>query len=627
MPRLPRAQALPAPLVSRSLRRFGSASTTFPKTTPLRAFAPWSNAHVTREPTEFWPQSASAPAPPPPDRAALAALEARAEEAREASERAQRELYDASARLKQTEAPVAEARQRHNEASRKVDELLVNLQVAEDALRRAEGTYDPASSSNDAAARAKHGAGATMARLTGEAKAAGEEASRARHALAEKRDALLDAASRRKDAVAAAAAAADEMDDADRALIDADERFQEAHALAIRLGDQHAAARLLGDAVEMTAATKKSSFEKDAAAERVGAARAALDAASNAQLRALSLAEQSVADAARLTDAHANSKLECEKAELDYESAVALRDATRAEFRDAVDAASAVRAAAAKAQTAFAGSLERVYAARAGVSLARSAVERAVHVMSDRAAHLDAVINEQDLASVEKAMAERVADGAAAALDELRGETSRLAKAVRAAEAALDAEAAAEAAELEARAARAAAAAADRDTKRVEASWTLAAKVAAAEAAAVEGFSGPEEERAAGLLFANEAARLARELDSAEAEAARERAAEAERVRALRAMEAAKRNRAVEGASEALPKDALRSSSPRSSRGPANNAVPLRRGFLNRAPPEGSDDADARAVPGPARVRAEETGADEEDEEDASVLTVSEWFS
>jgi hypothetical protein len=124
------------------------------------------------------------------------------------------------------------------------------------------------------------------------------------------------------------------------------------------------------------------------------------------------------------------------------------------------------------------------------------------------------------------------------------------------------------------------------------------------------------------LLFANEAARLARELDSAEAEAARERAAEAERVRALRAMEAAKRNRAVGGASEALPKDA--SPSPRSSRGPANNAVPLRRGFLNRAPPEGSD---ARAVPGPARVRAEETGADEEDEEDASVLTVSEWFS
>lgn len=624
MPRLPRAQALPAPLVSRSLRRFGSASTTFLKTTPLRAFAPWSNAHVTREPTEFWPQSASAPAPPPPDRAALAALEARAEEAREASERAQRELYDASARLKQTEAPVAEARQRHNEASRKVDELLVNLQVAEDALRRAEGTYDPASSSNDAAARAKHGAGATMARLTGEAKAAGEEASRARHALAEKRDALRDAASRRKDAVAAAAAAADEMDDADRALIDADERFQEAHALAIRLGDQHAAARLLGDATSSTAATKKS---RDAAAERVGAARAALDAASNAQLRALSLAEQSVADAARLTDAHANSKLECEKAESDYESAVALRDATRAEFRDAVDAASAVRAAAAKAQTAFAGSLERVYAARAGVSLARSAVERAVHVMSDRAAHLDAAVDEQDLASVEKAMTERVADGAAAALDELRGEHSRLAAAVRAAEAALDAEAAAEAAEAEARAARAAAAAADRDTKRVEASWTLAAKVAAAEAAAVEGFSGPEEERAAGLLFANEAARLARELDSAEAEAARERAAEAERVRALRAMEAAKRNRAVEGASEALPKDALRSSSPRSSRGPANNAVPLRRGFLNRAPPEGSDDAEARAVPGPARVRAEETGADEEDEEDASVLTVSEWFS
>ena len=34
--------------------------------------------------------------------------------------------------------------------------------------------------------------------------------------------------------------------------------------------------------------------------------------------------------------------------------------------------------------------------------------------------------------------------------------------------------------------------------------------------------------------------------------------------------------------------------------------MPLRRGFLNRAPPEGSDDAEARAVPGPARVRAEE---------------------
>ena len=494
----------------------------------------------------------------------------------------------------------------------------MKLQVAEDALRRAENTYDPASSSNDAAARAKHGAGAAMARLTGEAKAAGEEASRARHVLAEKRDALLDAASRRKDAVAAAAAAADEMDDADRALIDADARFQDTHALAVRLGDQHAAARLLGDAPEAAAATRS---KLDAAAARVGAARAALDAASDAQLRALFVAEQSVDDAARLTDAHARASLECENAEARFESAVALRDATRAEFRAAVDAASAVRAAAASSQADFAKSLERVYAARAGVSLARSAVERAVHAASDRAAHLDAAVDEQDLASVEKAMAERVADRAAAALDELRGETSRLASAVRAAEAARDAEAAAEAA-------RAAAEAADRDTKRVEASWTLAAKVAEAEAAAVEGFSGPEEERAAGLLFANEAARLARELDSAEAEAARERAAEAERVRALRAMEAAKRNRAVEGASEALPKDA--SPSPRSSRGPANNAVPLRRAFLNRAPPEGSDDADARAVPGPARVRAEETGADEEDEEDeedASVLTVSEWFS
>ena len=311
----------------------------------------------------------------------------------------------------------------------------MKLQVAEDALRRAENTYDPASSSNDAAARAKHGAGAAMARLTGEAKAAGEEASRARHVLAEKRDALLDAASRRKDAVAAAAAAADEMDDADRALIDADARFQDVHALAVRLGDQHAAARLLGDAPEAAAATRS---KLDAAAARVGAARAALDAASDAQLRALFVAEQSVDDAARLTDAHARASLECENAEARFESAVALRDATRAEFRAAVDAASAVRAAAAASQADFAKSLERVYAARAGVSLARSAVERAVHAASDRAAHLDAAVDEQDLASVEKAMAERVADRAAAALDELRGETSRLASAVRDLFAALD---------------------------------------------------------------------------------------------------------------------------------------------------------------------------------------------
>ena len=137
----------------------------------------------------------------------------------------------------------------------------MKLQVAEDALRRAEGTYDPASSSNDAAARAKkHGAGAAMARLTGEAKAAGEEASRARHVLAEKRDALLDAASAPKSPVAAAAAAADEMDDADRALIDADARFQDTHALAVRLGDQHAAARLLGDAPEAAAAASGRNF-------------------------------------------------------------------------------------------------------------------------------------------------------------------------------------------------------------------------------------------------------------------------------------------------------------------------------------------------------------------------------
>ena len=316
----PRAQALPGPLVPRSPRRFGSASTT--KTTP-RAFAPWSNAHVKPEPSESWPQSAPAPAPPPPDRTALAALDAKAEEAREASERAQRELYDASARLKQTEAPLAEARQRHNEASRKVDELLVKLQVAEDALTRAEGNYDPTASANDAAVRAKHDAGAAMADLTREAKAAGEEASAARARLDEKRQVLRDAESREKIAVAAAAAAADEMDDADRALIDADAQFQRAHLRAVELGDQHAAARLVNDAPELVAAARD---KARAAKDDVAKARAALDTASSVQLRALSRAESSIENAEKCTDVCKFALSERNEAQTFYDAAVTYRD-------------------------------------------------------------------------------------------------------------------------------------------------------------------------------------------------------------------------------------------------------------------------------------------------------------
>ena len=308
--------------------------------------------------------------PPPPDRAALAALEARAEEAREASERAQRHLYDASARLKQTEAPVAEARQRHNEASRKVDELLVKLQVAEDALRRAEGTYDPASSSNDAAARAKHGAGAAMARLTGEAKAAGEEASRARHVLAEKRDALLDAASRRKTPSPPPRRRGRDG----RRRPRAHRRGRALPGYARARGPARRSARR-GEAARRRARGGGGGGSKlDAAAAARARRSRALDAASNAQLRALFVAEQSVDDAARLTDAHARASLECENAEARFESAVALRDATRAEFRAAVDAASAVRAAAASSQADFAKSLERCTPrARAGVSARRGA--------------------------------------------------------------------------------------------------------------------------------------------------------------------------------------------------------------------------------------------------------------
>jgi len=598
----PRAQALPGPLVPRSPRRFGSASTT--KTTP-RAFAPWSNAHVKPEPSESWPQSAPAPAPPPPDRTALAALDAKAEEAREASERAQRELYDASARLKQTEAPLAEARQRHNEASRKVDELLVKLQVAEDALTRAEGNYDPTASANDAAVRAKHDAGAAMADLTREAKAAGEEASAARARLDEKRQVLRDAESREKIAVAAAAAAADEMDDADRALIDADAQFQRAHLRAVELGDQHAAARLVNDAPELVAAARD---KARAAKDDVAKARAALDTASSVQLRALSRAESSIENAEKCGELCTFALSERNEAQTFYDAAVTYRDEKRASFRDAVDAASSVRQKAVSSQQNFAGSLERLYAARAQVSLAKSAVERAVFVMNDRASELELVQDEQDLAKAEKAMAERVDETSAFALREALEETSRTQAAVLAAESARDAEAAAEAAAAEARAARVAAEAAERDTKRIEQSWTLAAKLAEAEAAAVEGFAAPEEAaREAGMRFANEAARLARELDSAEAEAARERAAEEERLRVLQTMEAAKRNRAVGG-------------------GPANNAVPLVRATAaSRSPPDAAD-----PVPVPAYARtwfdAEDT-LEDDDDSDGSVLTVSEWFS
>jgi len=600
----PRAQALPGPLVPRSPRRFGSASTT--KTTP-RAFAPWSNAHVKPEPSESWPQSAPAPAPPPPDRTALAALDAKAEEAREASERAQRELYDASARLKQTEAPLAEARQRHNEASRKVDELLVKLQVAEDALTRAEGNYDPTASANDAAVRAKHDAGAAMADLTREAKAAGEEASAARARLDEKRQVLRDAESREKIAVAAAAAAADEMDDADRALIDADAQFQRAHLRAVELGDQHAAARLVNDAPELVAAARD---KARAAKDDVAKARAALDTASSVQLRALSRAESSIENAEKCGELCKFALSERHEAQTFYDAAVTYRDEKRASFRDAVDAASSVRQKAVSSQQNFAGSLERLYAARAQVSLAKSAVERAVFVMNDRASELELVQDEQDLAKAEKAMAERVDETSAFALREALEETSRTQHAVLAAESARDAEAAAEAAAAEARAARVAAEAAERDTKRIEQSWTLAAKLAEAEAAAVEGFAAPEEAaREAGMRFANEAARLARELDSAEAEAARERAAEEERLRVLQTMEAAKRNRAVGG-------------------GPANNAVPLVRATAaSRSPPD-ADAADPVPVPAYARTwfDAEDTESDDDDS-DGSVLTVSEWFS
>jgi hypothetical protein len=89
----------------------------------------------------------------------------------------------------------------------------------------------------------------------------------------------------KKSAVAAAAAAADEMDDADRALIDADTKFQRAHLRAVQLGDQHAAARLVNDAPELVAAARD---KARAANGDVAKARAALDTASSVQLRALS---------------------------------------------------------------------------------------------------------------------------------------------------------------------------------------------------------------------------------------------------------------------------------------------------------------------------------------------------
>ena len=154
-----------------------------------------------------------------------------------------------------------------------------------------------------------------------------------------------------------------------------------------------------------------------------------------------------------------------------------------------------MRAAAASSQADFAKSLERVYAARAGVSLARSAVERAVHAASDCAAHLDAAVDEQDLASVEKAMAERVSPIAPPPRS-----TSFAARRpaspppVRAAEAARGAEAAAEAAG-EARAARAAAAAADRDTKRASRrAGRSPRRWRRRKPPPWRGFSGPEEE-------------------------------------------------------------------------------------------------------------------------------------
>ena len=431
-------------------------------------------------------------------------------------------------------------------------------------MRRAEGTYDPASSSNDAAARG--GAGAAMARLTGEAKAAGEEG-RGRATCWRRSETRFWTPRRAKDAGRRRRAAADEMDDADRALIDADARFQDTHALAVRLGDQHAAARLLGDAPEAAAATRS----KLDAPPRAPARRAPASTRRRTRSSAPCLSRNRAWTTPRVSPTRTRASLECENAEARCESAVALATRRARGPRRGGRRLRAVRAAAASSQADFAGPLGAC-AARAGVSLARSAAERAVHAASDRAAHLDAAVDEQDLASAEKAMAERVAElppPRSTSFAARRPASLRRARSRRRATPRRPRRR-----RRRRRAARAAAAAADRDTKRVEASGTLAAKVAEVEAAAAEGFSGPKKER--GLLFATEAARLARELDSAEAEAARERAAEAERVCAACDGGGQAQPRGG-GRFEALPKDA--SPSPRSSRGPRTTRAAAPRCF------------------------------------------------
>lgn len=566
--------------------------------------------------TDAWPVS-TPPKDTAPSRERLEQLEQAATEAKLASDRASQELYDASALLKQTAAPLASAKQNHAEQTQTVEALLIKLQVAEDGLTRADGNYTPVAVSNENAVRAKHTAGTNMSELTKLAKEAGEEVELAKARLEQCRLSLSEADVRKGNAVTLAAQTAGDMDTADKSLVDADSTFQRLHLSTIKLGDQVAAAKLVKD----FAAMEHLKGELRTAKTELDSSRNQLDVAAANQMRALQKAEEAIDQAEVVQSEHAFVLEQYTEAEGYLKEITQTRDSLREQFRNAMSDASSIRTKATETQSNFTSALERLYAARAQVSVNKSAVERAVAVLGDYQRNLEVMSDKQDTASIHKQMAERVAERSAEIYQNAKREAGTYGQLVVASEAALDSIAAAEAAAAEAQKARAHADLNKRDIGRVEHAWTLAAKVAEAEAAAVEGFSLEE---STAKERANEAARLQRELDMSELIAAKERVTEEDRLRVLEMMEMAKRNRAMDMASKTntlAGKYSVSSSGkssgdkwPAAPRTQKNNAVPVKRPFK-------FVDTECDAV----GVTAASASAEEEEEDTG--MSISEWFS
>ena len=588
--------------------------------TVSNAFASWSNAHqkidvvTDSAKTPAWPTGVSPPKETAPCRETLAQLELVADDAKAASHRAQTELYDASSRLKQTESPLATASQNHGEQQQKVDAAVANLRAAEDQMQRADANYAPVAFSNDAAVRAKHSSGTAMSDLTHSVKAKAEEVLVAKQRVDELKLLLGNAETKRDSGVSLAALAADEMDKSERHLVNCDTQFRHMHGLVVKLSDELAAAKLVRDVTTPHLETLKTHLlEKKRDLEH---ARNALDVAAANQLRAVSIAEQSIAQVERVGKEHGLALGRFDLGEAFSKTVTSEKDALREQFQRAVSSASAVREKASATQQNFAEALARVYAARAELATKTHSVEVAVSILGDFEGLLEKASVAQDVASIDKQMAERLSARSGEIFDAAKKKASDYARLVVASEAVLDAEWASEAAHAEAQKARASADLSKKDISRVEHAWALAARVAEAEAAAVEGFSL---ETAAAKERANEAAALQRELHVQEANSAKERVAEQDKLRVLEMMEMAKRNRAMDMKSKTSGLAGKYAGGSGDAQTQRNNAVPLRRPFQfqDTVEDETSQPVSVGAV--------QSVGANEEDEETG--MSIRKWFS